>query len=430
MSVISKNRAVAVVGLGYVGLAVANAFGKAGHTIGFDIDKQRIEELNRGYDRTGEIPAGDFTGDILFTDSLEALAKADFYIIAVPTPIDTANQPDLTPLLRASETVGSVLKKGDIVVYESTVYPGVTEEVCAAVLETASQLSCGKDFGIGYSPERVNPGDKQHTFSMIKKIVAAGDATTLDVIAAVYGSVVSPGVYRAENIQVAEAAKVIENTQRDINIALMNELAIIFDRLGIDTKSVLAAAGTKWNFLKFEPGLVGGHCIGVDPYYLTHKAEKVGYIPQMILAGRRINDSMGSFIARQAVKEFIRAGHDFKDNRVTVLGLTFKENCADIRNSKVVDIIEELKQYQINVQVHDPLANPAAARETYGVELLPLDALQPADMIIAAVAHDAIRGLSPDQLLGLMKHNPVLIDVKSAFDPDAIGAAGIRLWRL
>ena len=318
----SQQRIVSVIGLGYVGLPVAVAFGKIRRTVGFDINAARIVELQRGHDRTGEVDTADLvSADILFTDSIDGLRQADFHIVAVPTPITDANQPDLTPMLRASETVGKALKKGDIVVYESTVYPGVTEEECVPVLERVSGLQCGVDFTVGYSPERINPGDREHTFTKITKVVSGQDAATLEIVAQVYESVVTAGVHRASSIRVAEAAKVIENTQRDLNIALMNELALIFDRMGIDTNDVLAAAGTKWNFLPFKPGLVGGHCIGVDPYYLTHKAEKLGYIPQVILAGRRINDGMGKFIAQRTVKEMIHSGHNILGSTVTVLGL-------------------------------------------------------------------------------------------------------------
>jgi UDP-N-acetyl-D-galactosamine dehydrogenase len=425
------DRIVSVVGLGYVGLPVAVAFGRAGKTIGFDINKGRIDELKSGHDRTGEVSASELAEtDILFTSSIEELQQADFHIVAVPTPVDTANQPDLSLLLRASETVGKALKKGDIVVYESTVYPGVTEEECVPVLERFSGLSCGKDFTVGYSPERINPGDKEHTFTKIRKVVSGQDRETLEIVAAVYESVVEAGVHRAASIKVAEAAKVIENTQRDLNIALMNELSLIFDKLGIDTNDVLAAAGTKWNFLRFTPGLVGGHCIGVDPYYLTHKAEKIGYIPQVILAGRRINDGMGKFIAQRAIKEMIHAGHNIFGATVTVLGLTFKENCPDLRNSKVIDIIRELQDYGVNVQVADPLANPGEALHEYGVTLASADGLKPAAAVIVAVAHAAYRNLSAGDYIGMTTVDPVVIDVKGIYDPAAFAEAGIRFWRL
>ena len=322
-----NQRSVSVIGLGYVGLPVAVAFGLKQKTIGFDIDSSRIKELVAGYDRTGEVDLSELKrADILLTDSIEDLKQADFHIIAVPTPLDDAKRPDLGPMLSASKTVAKALKRGDIVVYESTVYPGVTEDECVPLLEEISGLKCGKDFKVGYSPERINPGDREHTFTKIIKVVSGQDEETLDIVAGVYGSVVTAGVHRASSIRVAEAAKVIENTQRDLNIALMNELALIFDRMGIDTGAVLEAAGTKWNFLNFKPGLVGGHCIGVDPYYLTYKAEQTGYIPQVILSGRRINDGMGEFIARRTVKEMIHAGHTILGSRVTVLGLTFKED--------------------------------------------------------------------------------------------------------
>ena len=425
------NRVVSVIGLGYVGLPVAVAFGKRKKTVGFDINPTRIAELRQGHDRTGEVTPEDLAAaDILFTSDIDELRQADFHIVAVPTPVDDANQPDLTPVLRASETAGKALKKGDIVVYESTVYPGVTEEECVPILERVSGLTCGTDFTVAYSPERINPGDKEHTFTKIKKVVSGQDAETLEIVASVYESVVTAGVHRAPTIKVAEAAKVIENTQRDLNIALMNELALIFDRLGIDTGDVLEAAGTKWNFLGFRPGLVGGHCIGVDPYYLTHKAEMIGYIPQVILAGRRINDSMGKYIAQQAVREMILAGHNVLDARVTVLGLTFKEDCPDLRNSRVIDIIRELEGYGVQLQVSDPMADGEEARHEYGVALTPLDRLLPASAVIVAVAHQAYRGMTPDQLAALTLGRPVVLDVKGIFDRQALADAGIRLWRL
>lgn len=427
----NTNRIVSVVGLGYVGLPVAVAFGKIRKTIGFDINQVRIKELQDGHDRTGEVESSDLKeANIIFTAEIEELKQADFHIVAVPTPVDDANQPDLSLMLKASETVGKALKLGDIVVYESTVYPGVTEDECVPVLERVSGLSCGVDFKVGYSPERINPGDKEHTFTKIKKVVSGQDAESLEIVAQVYESVVTAGVHRAASIKVAEAAKVIENTQRDLNIALMNELAIIFDRMGIDTGDVLEAAGTKWNFLKFRPGLVGGHCIGVDPYYLTHKAEKIGYIPQVILAGRRINDSVGKYVAQKAVKEMIQAGHYIRGCYVTVLGLTFKEDCPDLRNSKVIDIIRELQEYGINVQVHDPLADRDEAKHEYGVTLTSLEELEPAAAVIAAVAHEMYRGWSVQQLAGLMGKSPVVVDIKGTFDRSELDAAGIRLWRL
>ena len=426
-----KERVISVIGLGYVGLPVAVAFGKVGKVVGFDINPVRIEELKNDYDRTGEVTAEELlAAGILFTSKTGDLKQADFHIVTVPTPVDSANQPDLTPIIRASETVGKALKKGDIVVYESTVYPGVTEEECAPVLERISGLECGRDFRIGYSPERINPGDKEHTFTKIRKVVSGQDEESLDIIARVYESVVTAGVHRASSIKVAEAAKVIENTQRDLNIALMNELALIFDKMGIDTNDVLEAAGTKWNFLKFSPGLVGGHCIGVDPYYLTHKAEKIGYIPQVILSGRRINDGMGKYIAQRTVKEMILAGHNILGSTVTVLGLTFKENCPDIRNSKVIDIIRELQDYGVKVQVHDPIADPDEANREYGIILSARETLQPSAAIIVAVAHQLYREMSVAELVGVMRGNPVLIDVKCIYERKALEQAGVRVWRL
>jgi UDP-N-acetyl-D-galactosamine dehydrogenase len=427
----TSKRIISVVGLGYVGLPVAVAFGKHARTIGFDINPRRVQALKDGHDHTGEVDDADLNAaDILYTDKIEDLKLADFHIVAVPTPVDDAHQPDLTPVIKASETVGKALKKGDIVVYESTVYPGATEEDCVPVLEHYSGLKCGVDFKVGYSPERINPGDKEHTFTKIRKVVSGQDEETLEIVAQVYESVVTAGVHRAGSIKAAEAAKVIENTQRDLNIALMNELALIFDRMGIDTNEVLEAAGTKWNFLKFRPGLVGGHCIGVDPYYLTHKAEKIGYIPQVILAGRRINDGMGRFVAQRAIKEMIQAGHNILGGTVTLLGLTFKEDCPDLRNSRVIDIYRELQDYGITVQVHDALADEEEAISEYGIRLVKMGDLQPANAVIAAVSHRAYREMGVGQLKGLMGKNPVLIDVKAMYDPQAIRAADIRLWRL
>jgi UDP-N-acetyl-D-galactosamine dehydrogenase len=428
----NDKRFVSVIGLGYVGLPVAVAFGKLRRTIGFDIKPERIAELKKGVDRTKEVSSRDLkAADIIYTGDIKELRKADFHIVAVPTPVDKANIPDLTPVMRASETAGKALKKGAIVVYESTVYPGATEEVCVPILERESGLKCGMDFKVGYSPERINPGDREHAFTRILKVVSGMDRDSLETIAAVYGEVVAAGVHKASSIKVAEAAKVIENSQRDINIAFMNELAIIFDRLGIDTGEVLEAAGTKWNFLKFRPGLVGGHCIGVDPYYLTHKAESVGYISQVILAGRRINDGMGKFIAQRAVKEMFRAGHNVRGNVVTVLGLTFKENCNDLRNSKVYDIIRELKDYGLTVQTHDPLADKAEAAREYGIKLTEMNRLKPAHALIVAVAHDQYRALDIPALRRLLgKRNSVLVDVKGLYDVRALKKAGIRTWRL
>jgi UDP-N-acetyl-D-galactosamine dehydrogenase len=426
----SHRRRVSVVGLGYVGLPVAVAFGRIGRTIGFDIDGQRIAELRTGCDRTGQLSFPELQeSDVLYTGAIEELHWADFHIISVPTPVDAAKRPDLSLLFKATETVGKVLKKGDIVVYESTVYPGVTEEECGPILERFSGLKCGEDFKLGYSPERINPGDKERSFTRIEKVVSGQDADTLETVARVYESVVTAGVYRAASIKVAEAAKVIENTQRDLNIALMNELAVIFDRLGIDTNEVLDAAATKWNFLRFSPGLVGGHCIGVDPYYLTHKAESLGYHPQVILAGRRINDGMGQYIARRTIKEMIHDGHNILGSTVTVLGITFKENCPDIRNSRVIDLIRDLQDYGVRVQVHDPLADPGEVELKYGLDLTPFEELAPASAVIVAVAHQQYVHLPPQTFRDLL-NGSVLIDVKGVFCADAIRAQGMRLWRL
>ena len=424
-------RKISVVGLGYVGLPVAIAFGKQGRTIGFDINEARLAELREGHDRTREVAGDDLaSSDIGFTSDIAELASADFHIVAVPTHVDDAHQPDLTPVVKASETVARALKRGDIVVYESTVYPGVTEEVCVPILERISGLRLGTDFAVGYSPERINPGDKEHTFTKILKVVSASDAKALEVVAAVYGSVVVAGVHRAPSIKVAEAAKVIENTQRDLNISLMNELAIIFDRMNIDTLEVLEAAGTKWNFLKFKPGLVGGHCIGVDPYYLTHKAEKLGYIPQVILSGRRINDGMGAFIGQRTIKEMIHAGHHVANAKVTVLGLTFKENCPDLRNSRVIDVIRELESFGLSVQVCDPEVDAAEARHEYGIEVVSLEDLAPAAAIVVAVAHERFCKLTAKDYLAMLEGSPVVVDVKGICDREALVEAGARVWRL
>ncbi len=427
----SHGRTISVVGLGYVGLPVAVAFGRQQQVIGFDIDPVRIEELKQGIERTNEVdPAELVKSDIHFTCDPQELKGADFHIVAVPTPVDEAKRPDLTPVLKASETVGSILKQGDIVVYESTVYPGATEEDCVPVLERCSGLKAGTDFHVGYSPERINPGDREHTFTTITKVVSGDDAETLETVARVYESVVTAGVHRAATIRVAEAAKVIENTQRDLNIALMNELALIFNRMGIDTRDVLAAAGTKWNFLPFDPGLVGGHCIGVDPYYLTHKATMVGYHPQVILAGRRINDGMGEYVASATVKQLIHAGHNVKGSTVTVLGFTFKENVPDLRNTRVIDIVRELRDYGITVQVHDPEADPQEAHEEYGISLLEESSLAPADAVIFAVPHRQYLERGWDLVTSLLDggEGPVL-DIKARLDRVSV-PAGVSLWRL
>ncbi len=425
------NRKIAVVGLGYVGLPVAVAFGKNHKIIGFDISKHRIETLKQGVDYTNEVETNELKeANIEFTSDASKLSGVDFIIVAVPTPINESKQPDLTPLIKASETVGTHITKNTIIVYESTVYPGATEEVCVPVLEKVSGLKCGQDFFVGYSPERINPGDKEHTFTTITKVVSGQTEEILEIIAGVYGSVVEAGVYRASTIKVAEAAKVIENTQRDLNIALMNELAVIFDRLNIDTNEVLKAAGTKWNFLNFSPGLVGGHCIGVDPYYLTHKAESTGYNPEVILAGRRINDNMGSFIATSLVKQMIHKNMPIQGARVTVLGLTFKENVPDLRNSKVIDVVRELQEFGIEVQITDALANSEEAVKEYGVELLPYDKLLPADAVIFAVAHQEYVEKSWNQFNKLLKHGRgIVVDIKGSL-PQEICPETITLWRL
>lgn len=426
-----SSRKISVIGLGYVGLPVAVAFGKTSKVIGFDINEARLQELRDGYDRTREVDPSDLTSsNILFTKSTQDLRLADFHIVTVPTPVNHVNQPDFTPLEKASHTVGQALKKGDIVVYESTVYPGATEEICIPILEKVSGLSFGRDFGVGYSPERINPGDKDRTFTKITKIVSGSDAVTLDIVAEVYGSVVTAGVYKAASIKVAEAAKVIENTQRDINIALMNELALIFGRLGIDTVDVLEAAGTKWNFLPFRPGLVGGHCIGVDPYYLAHKAQEAGYNPEMILSGRHLNNSMGSHIAHEAIKALIKNGKNPNDSVVTLFGLTFKENCPDIRNTKVVDVITELQSYGLSIQICDPEADPVEARHEYGLTLTPITELKASDLSIVAVAHTSLLHKLTSDAAAFFKPGSVIFDVKSFLDRSRISSAGYTLIRL
>ncbi len=423
---------VAVIGLGYVGLPLVVEFGKHVRTIGFDISIPKVESCLRGVDPSRELSNEDMrvSTHATYTADPGLLAEADVIVVAVPTPVDNAHIPDFRPLIGASTSVGRHMKKGVIVVYESTVYPGATEEVCIPVLERESGLVWKKDFFVGYSPERINPGDKEHTLTRILKIVSGDTPETLEKVAQLYERIIVPGVHRASSIKAAEAAKVIENTQRDLNIALMNELSIIFDKLGIDTTEVLEAAGTKWNFLKFKPGLVGGHCIGVDPYYLTHKAEMLGYNPQVILAGRRINDGMGKFIAEQTIKHMIAGGSYIKGAKVNVLGLTFKENCSDLRNSKVMDIINELKTYGVEVFVTDPQARTEEAIHEYGVPLLPWSDLPRADAIVAAVAHKEFASLSLEDIGRKLVKGGAFIDVKAAFDAKAIVAAGYKLWRL
>ncbi len=423
---------IAVVGLGYVGLPLAVEFGKKYKTIGFDVSASRVAALRNGTDPNGETSGEDLrqaTG-LELTDNPTGLKEADFIVVAVPTPVDQAHQPDFSPLVSASKSVGTHLKQGATVVYESTVYPGATEEICIPVLEKASGLEWKQGFHVGYSPERINPGDREHTLTRIVKVVSGDDAGTLEKVADLYASIVTAGVYRASSIRVAEAAKVIENTQRDLNIALMNELAIIFDRLGIDTLEVLQAAGTKWNFLPFRPGLVGGHCIGVDPYYLTHKAEILGYHPEVILAGRRINDGMGKFVAEQTVKMMAQNGSPVAGAKVNILGLTFKENCADLRNSRVPDIIRELRSYGVDVHIHDPIASAAEALMEYGVINENWDALPAADALLLAVPHEELASMPSSRLLSKVKSGGCIVDVKSRLDASIIRAAGLKMWRL
>jgi UDP-N-acetyl-D-galactosamine dehydrogenase len=423
---------VGVVGLGYVGLPLAVEFGRVFTTIGFDMNEKKIGHYRNFIDPTGEVSSEALRAAtrLRVTADPAELKAADFVIVAVPTPIDNARLPDFGPLIGASRTVGQNLKKGAIVVYESTVYPGATEEVCIPVLEQFSGMKWKQDFRVGYSPERINPGDKEHTLTRIVKVVSGDDADTLETVAQVYGAVIEAGVHRASSIAVAEAAKVIENTQRDLNIALMNELAIIFNRLGIDTLDVLQAAGTKWNFLPFRPGLVGGHCIGVDPYYLTHKAEMTGYHPEVILAGRRINDNMGKYIAEQTIKRMIANGNQIKGAKVSVLGLTFKENVPDLRNSRVIDVINELRSYGVEVYVHDPVPLQEDARHEYGIELVSWNDLPVADAMVAAVAHKSFLQTAPSELARKIKPKGCFVDVKSAFNVPALRAAGLQVWRL
>jgi UDP-N-acetyl-D-galactosamine dehydrogenase len=425
------NRVVSLIGLGYVGLPAAVAFAQQKQVIGFDINQERIAELKKGFDRTGEVSSEELAlANILYTSEIADLREANFHIIAVPTPVDNAHVPDLAPVEKASITVGKALKSGDIVVYESTVYPGVTEEVCVPILENESGLESGKDFFVGYSPERINPGDKERSFTTILKIVSGQDQKTLDIIAEVYGSVVTAGIHKASSIKVAEAAKVIENSQRDLNIAFMNELAVIFDRMGIDTEEVLQAAGTKWNFLPFRPGLVGGHCIGVDPYYLTYRAEQMGYIPQVILAGRRINDNMGRYVARKGIKLLLKHGIKIDNLQVNVLGFTFKEDCPDVRNTKVVDIVHELEDYNSTVYVCDPIADINDSLSEYGVKLYNFDELPRVPLLIIAVSHKEFIKMELDQLLTKVRPGGIIIDVKSTLPRGELVSRGYIVWRL
>jgi UDP-N-acetyl-D-galactosamine dehydrogenase len=423
---------IAVVGLGYVGLPLAVEFGKKHPTIGFDLSAAKVAAYRRHVDPTGEVSTAELkaAAQLRVTTDPAALRDADFLIVAVPTPIDAAHQPDFGPLLGASESLGRNLKRGATVVYESTVYPGATEEVCIPALERHSGMKWKQDFFVGYSPERINPGDREHTLTKIVKVVSGDTPATLERVAQVYGSVVTAGVHRASSIKVAEAAKVIENTQRDLNIALMNELAIIFHKMGIDTLEVLKAAGTKWNFLPFRPGLVGGHCIGVDPYYLTHKADMLGYHPQVILAGRRINDGMGKFVAEQTLKHMIQAGLSVNGAHVNVLGLTFKEDCPDLRNSRVIDVIRELESYGVEVHVHDPVPEQDEAKHEYGVTLRAWNELPRAEAVVAAVAHREFLNLGPKDFASKLSPGGCFIDVKAKFDAAALTTAGFCVWRL
>lgn len=432
---LKQDTIVAVIGLGYVGLPLAVEFGKKYKTIGFDLSEVKIASYRKHYDPTGEVGTADLRAamgpeGLAVTSDPKHLTTADFLIVAVPTPVDDAHIPNFTPLVSASTTVGRHMKRGATVIYESTVFPGATEEVCIPILERESGFKWQRDFHVGYSPERVNPGDKERTITKIVKVVSGDNSATLDAVGDLYESVITAGVHRASSIKVAEAAKVIENTQRDLNIALMNELAIIFNKIGIDTLEVLKAAGTKWNFLPFRPGLVGGHCIGVDPYYLTHKAEMLGYHPQVILAGRRINDGMATYIAQQTVKNMINAGCSIKGGKVNVLGLTFKENCPDLRNSKVADVVRELEEYGCDVHVHDPMAVPDEALQEYGIRLYSWGQLPAADAIVAAVSHRHYLTMPLDDILNKLKPNGVFVDVKSTYEVEKLRTGGIAVWRL
>lgn len=428
----NKSGIIAVIGLGYVGLPLAVEFGKSRRVIGFDINEARVTELKSGCDHTLECSVEELSKatQLLYTCNIEDIRQADIFIVTVPTPIDDVNRPDMTPLLRASETVGKVLKAGDVVVYESTVYPGATEEVCVPVLERVSGLKFNKDFFCGYSPERINPGDKVNTLTTIKKITSGSTPEVADYVDALYGSIIRAGTWKASSLKVAEAAKVIENSQRDLNIAFVNELSVIFERIGIDTIEVLEAAGSKWNFLPFRPGMVGGHCIGVDPYYLTHKAEEVGYHPQVILAGRRINDDMARYAATSVIKRMLQNGVDVAHSTVGVMGITFKENCPDIRNSKVVDLVRELQQWGVRVVVADPWADPKEVQHEYGIELGEISAVQQVDALVIAVGHREYRDLSLSEIKKLCRtDNPVLADIKSLFNRNDALDLGFSVFR-
>ena len=424
---------IAIIGLGYVGLPLAVEFGKKVSVIGFDIHQKRIGELKNGQDHTLEVSPEELAQSthLQYSAHLDDLKDCNFFIVTVPTPIDSVNRPDLTPLCKASETIGKVISKGDIVVYESTVYPGATEEVCIPVIEKVSGLKFNQDFYAGYSPERINPGDKINTLTKIKKITSGSTPEIANLVDAVYLSIITAGTHKATSIKVAEAAKVIENTQRDLNIALVNELSVIFDRLNIDTIDVLEAAGSKWNFLPFRPGLVGGHCIGVDPYYLTHKAEEVGYNPQVILAGRRINDNMARYVARATIKRMVKNGIDVTTATVGILGVTFKENCPDIRNSKIANVIQEFKQWSVKVVVCDPWADAKEVKDEYGIELGFVNAEHPVDSVVVAVGHNEFRHLSPQELRSYVRgEKPVLADVKSLFNRSEMTQQGFTVFRL
>ncbi len=432
--IVNREEKLSLVGLGYVGLPIAVAFSKKVDVIGFDINDKKIETYIGGKDPTKEV--GDEAiqkCNVDFTSDETQLREAKFHIVAVPTPVRPDKVPDLSPVIGASKVLGRNLTKGSVVVYESTVYPGVTEDICVPILEKESGLKCGKDFKIGYSPERINPGDKNHRLENIVKIVSGMDDETLETVADVYSLVIEAGVYRAESIKVAEAAKVIENSQRDINIAFVNELSMIFSKMGIDTKAVLRAAGTKWNFLSFEPGLVGGHCIGVDPYYLTYKAEQIGYHSRIILAGRRINDGMGAYVAQELVKKMIHADVKVKDANVLVLGLTFKGNCPDTRNTKVIDILNELGSYEIHTAVYDPVADKAEAKREYGIDLVSEAELKDFDAVLVAVDHDDFKEYSVEDIKSMYSdknENKILFDVKGIYDKDEFEKAGFNYWRL
>lgn len=428
-----QNKKIAIIGLGYVGLPLAVEFGKIYPVIGFDINQKRISELNNGDDKTLEVSPSELSlsKHLKFSSDPLELKQCNVFIVTVPTPIDNANRPDLTPLIKASETVGKVISPGSIVIYESTVYPGCTEEACVPVLEKFSGLKFNKDFYCGYSPERINPGDKVNTLTKIKKITSGSTPEVAIAVDDLYKSIITAGTHKASSIKVAEAAKVIENTQRDLNIALINELSVLFDRLNIDTLEVLEAAGSKWNFLPFRPGMVGGHCIGVDPYYLTHKAEEVGYHPQIILAGRRMNDNMARYVARNTVKLMLRNGIDVARSKVAILGITFKENCPDIRNSKVVDLIAELASWGVEVLVSDPYADPEEVNHEYGLSLTALEDLGPVDAVVVAVGHNGFRSIELERLKTFLRgEKPLLVDVKGLFDRELAKKMGLTIFRL